>query len=99
MKLAAFDFGVVYEPVTNKPCDYGSRHPPAAARGQDEAARREQGEEDDTEVYVNRLNQDQLPQAVTRKLLRRETAKDETLQKLTEDIKTGKCRPALHRYQ
>ena len=99
MKLAAFDFGVVYEPGTNKPCDYGSRHPPATARGQDEAARREQGEEDDTEVYVNRLNQDQLPQAVTRKLLRRETAKDETLQKLMEYIKTGKCRPALHRYQ
>ena len=99
MKLAAFDFEVVYEPGSTNPCDYGSRHPPAAARGQDEAARQEQGEEDDTEVYVNRLIQDQLPQAITRKLLRRETAKDETLIKLMEDINTGKCRPALHRYQ
>ena len=99
MKLAAFDFEVVYEPGNTNPCDYGSRHPPAAARGLDEAARREQGEEDDTEVYVNRLIQDQLPQAITRKLLRRETAKDETLQKLMEDINIGKCRPALHRYQ
>ena len=62
-------------------------------------ARQEQGEEDDTEVYVNRLIQDQLPQAITRKLLKRETSKDETLLKLMEDINIGKCRPALHRYQ
>ena len=48
---------------------------------------------------LRELIQDQLPQAVTRKLLRRKTAKDETLQKLMEYIKTGKCRPALHRYQ
>ena len=26
-------------------------------------------------------------------------AKDETLQKLREDISTGKCRAALHRYK
>ena len=39
--------------------------------------------------------QDQLPQAVTRKLLRRKMAKDETLQKLGEDISTGKCRPVV----
>ena len=62
-------------------------------------SRQDQGEEDDTEVYVNRLIQDQLPQAITRKLLRKETSKDETLQMLMEDIKLGKCRPALHRYQ
>ena len=76
MKLAAFDFEVVYEPGTSNPCDYGSRHPPAAAKGQDKGARQEQGEKDDTEVYFNRLIEDQLPQAITRKLLRRETAKD-----------------------
>ena len=48
---------------------------------------------------LTELIQDQLPQAVTRKLLRRKMAKDETLQKLREDISTGKCRPAHHRYQ
>ena len=99
MKLAAFDFEVEYEPGTSNPCDYGSRHPPVRREGQDEEARLGQGEEDDTEVYVNRLIEDQLPQAITRKLLRRETAKDETLLKLMEDIKIGRCRPALHRYQ
>ena len=75
MKLAAFDFEVVCKSGNTNPCDYESRHPPAA-RGQDETARQEQGEEDATEVYINRLIQDQLPQAITRKLLRRETAKD-----------------------
>ena len=54
MKLAAFDFEVVYEPGTSNPYDYGSRHPPAVTKEQDEAARQDQGEEDDTEVYVNR---------------------------------------------
>ena len=48
--------------------------------------RPKQGRVDDTEVYVNRLIQDQLPQAITRKLLRRETAKGGTLHKLMEDI-------------
>ena len=50
MKLAAFDFEVVYEPGNTNPCDYGSRHPPAAPRGQDESTRQEQREEVDTEV-------------------------------------------------
>ena len=50
-------------------------------------------------MYVNRLIQDQLPPGITRKLLRKETAKDETLQSLMEDIMLGKCRPELHRYQ
>ena len=50
-------------------------------------------------MYVNRLIEDQLLQAITRKLLRRETAKDETLQRLMEDITIGTCRPALHRYR
>ena len=89
MKLAAFDIEVVYEPGTSNPCDYGSRQPPVASKGQDEVARQEQGEEDDTEVYVNRLIHDQLPQTITRKLLRRETAKNETLLKLMEDINIG----------
>ena len=79
MKLAAFDFEVVYEPGTSNPCDYGSRDQPTAAEGKEEAARQEEGEEDDTEVYVNRLIQDQLPPAITRKLLRKDTGKDETL--------------------
>jgi len=55
IKLAAFDFEVVYKPGTSKPCDYKSRHPPTTAEGQDEAARQEQWEQDDTKVYVSRL--------------------------------------------
>ena len=69
------------------------------AEGQDKATRQEQGKEDNSEVYVNRLIQYQLPQAITRKLLRKETSKDETLQMLLEDIRLGKFRPALHRHQ
>ena len=44
-------------------------------------ARQEQGEEDDTEVYVNISIQ-----AITRRLQRKKTAMDETLTKLIENI-------------
>ena len=39
MKIAPFDFEVVYEPGTSNPCDYGSRDQPTAAEGKEEAAR------------------------------------------------------------
>ena len=41
---------------------------------------------------MNRLIQDHLSQAITRKLLRKEPAKEETLRMLVEDVKLVKCR-------
>ena len=38
---------------------------------------------------------DQLPTAVTRKMMQLATQQDPTLQKVTEDIKTGRCRNGL----
>ncbi len=51
------------------------------------------------EIYVNRIVQDQLPGAITRKMLKKETEKDPKLKKLMEDIGGGTCRPALHQFQ
>ena len=48
---------------------------------------------------MNCMLEDQLPPAITRKMLWRETLKDPTLQQLTEDIGRGECRPALHQFK
>ena len=54
--------------------------------------------DDDTEIYVNRVVEDQLPPAITREVLQQATAKDKTLSWLMEDITRGECRAALTRY-
>merc|ERR1711867_194695 len=89
MKLEAYRFEMKWEAGNKNPCDYGSRHPPEGT---------ETGSEDDTEIYVNCMLEDQLSPAITRKMLRRETLKDPTLQQLTKDIGRGECRPALHQF-
>ena len=87
-KLAQFNFTVGYVPGLENPCDYGSRHPGQSC-GEDE---------EDSEYYVNRLVEDHLPGAITRKMLRRETAADPQLKLLMEDIERGECRNALHQF-
>ena len=89
-KLAQYNFTVGYVPGLENPCDYGSRHPGRNGGGGEE--------EEDTEYYVNRLVEDHLPGAITRKMLRRETAADPHLKLLMEDIERGECRNALHQY-
>ena len=42
--------------------------------------------------------EDQLPQAVTKRMMQLATKKDKELQLVLEDIKTGVCRNGLTRY-
>ena len=42
--------------------------------------------------------EDQLPTAVTKKMMQHATQKDKELQKVMEDVKTGRCRNGLTRY-
>ena len=77
-----------YEKGSINPCDYGSRHP-----GKDSG-----DEEDDTEIFINKVVEELLPAAVTRKMLRKATEADEQLQMLKEDIMEGQCRNSLHQY-
>ena len=88
MKLGQFSFKLVYEKGSTNPCDYGSRHP----------AKQHEDEEDDTEIFINRVVEELLPAAVTRKMMRKSTDADSQLQMLKADIKEGKCRNSLHRY-
>ena len=74
MKLEVYRFEMKWKPGEKNPCDYGSRHPP---------------EGDNSEIYVNSLLEDQLPPAITRKILQRETPKDPAIQPLVEDIGRG----------
>ena len=50
MKLAQFNFKLVYEKGSMNPCDYGSRHP----------GKHHEEEEDDSEIYINRVVEELL---------------------------------------
>ena len=47
---------------------------------------------------MNKVVEEQLPDAVTREVLQQERAKDKTLGMLMEDIQRGACRNSLTRY-
>ena len=99
MKLANYDFELMYEAGSKNPCDYGSRHPPPL--DMDNVTEREQeelGVAQDSEIYVARVVEDQLPDALTRSMVRKATREDKKLSLLREDIERGVCRPALHQY-
>ena len=91
-KLLPFQYNVVYEPrkmTDDYPCDYGSRHPPPNTDFTEEE-RVDWAIEDETDIFINRVIQDQLPQAIILEILRATMATDPDLQLLKEDIITNK---------
>ena len=97
MKLANYNFELMYEAGAKNPCDYGSRHPPRL--DMDNTTEREQeelGVAQDSEIYVARVVEDQVPDALTRSMVRKATREDEKLSLLKEDRERGVCRQALH---
>ena len=98
MKLAAYNFKVVHMPGNQIPCDYGSRAGCPKGRELTEREREDWEVDDDTEIFVNRLVEEQLPPAVTRGMLREACRKDKTIKMLMEDIAKGECRKSLTRY-
>ena len=98
MKLSAYNFKLIHMAGDKIPCDYGSR---TGCPRRKEYSKQEEAEwevEDDTEIYVNKVMEEQLPDAVTKEILQQETAKDKTLTMLIEDIHRGVCRNSLTRF-
>ena len=88
VRLQGFDFSVKYEPGRYNPCDYNSRHPlPLPNYEEDE--KEELGVEEGTELYINAIIAEDLPDAVTLKILQYETNQDGTLAMLKADILKG----------
>ena len=85
-KLLPFRYHLTYEPGKLNPCDYGSRHPPRHQFTQEEIEK--WCIEEGTDIYVNRLIEEKLPQALTIEMLQQATAKDVQLQKLINCLKT-----------
>ena len=83
-KLLPFWYNIVYEPGKITPCDYGLRYPPPDTDFTEEE-RIDWAIEDETDVFVNRVIQDQLPQAITLEILRATMAIDPDLQLLKEE--------------
>ena len=80
MKLSNYDFQLRYEPGTRNPCDYRSRHPPHLDLDRiTEEEQEDLGVAQDTEIYVARVVEDQLPDALTRSMVRKATKWDERM--------------------
>ena len=85
-KLLPFQYKLIYEPGKLTPCDYGSRHPPQQKFSQEEIA--SWCIQEGTDIYVNRLMESKLPQALTLDMLQKATAADKELQSLISCLKT-----------
>ena len=99
-KLLPFQYDVVYEPGKETPCDYGSCHPPECAKFNEQQIK-EWWIETGTDIYVNRVLEEILPQAITLQILRRASSKDKMLQLLISYIKTqnkSDCKKHLKPY-
>ena len=99
MKLAAFRFKVIFVPGTQTPCDYGSRRGCPEGGNYNQEQQEEFGVEDDTEIYVNRLVEDTMPDAVTKEMMEKATNEDKEMKLLKEDIRRGECRKGLVKYR
>ena len=86
IKLLPFNYSVVYEPGKTTPCDYGSQHPPKQAFS--DAEIEEWCIDEGRDIYVNRLLEENLPQALPLEDLQSQTAKDSDLQRLLGLIRT-----------
>ena len=99
-KLLSFQYDVVYEPGKETPCDYGSGHPPECAKFNEQQIE-EWCIETGTDIYVNRVLEEILPQAITPGILRRASSNDKTLELLISYIKTqnkSDCKKHLKPY-
>ena len=78
-KLRGFNFKVVWEPGTTTPANYGSLNPTLMIQYTklDKDKLGIEDEEEDSEIIVNRV--EELTDAVTLDVLRRETMMDQSL--------------------
>ena len=98
-KIAPFDYHVIYEPGSQGPCDYGSRHPPVMTEFTSQQIDDWSIESDD-EIIVNRIVEDLIPSAIPIAVLREETSNDKNLKMVREDLQLKlKCRPELKSYK
>jgi hypothetical protein len=98
-KLLPFQYSVTHEPGKIMPCDYGSRHP--ELRKFSKAELEDCCVDDGTDIHVNRILSDNLPQAITVEHLRRVTSCDKELQLLIRCIKShdrNTCKKQLSQF-
>ena len=98
-KLLPFLYSDTYEPRNQTPCDYGSQHPPS--RGElTETEKSLWAVEDESDILVNRVIEDLLPEAITIDKLRYATTNDPNLSLLKDDILSSKyCRKELLQFK
>ena len=99
-KLLPFQYTVVYEPGSQTPCNYGSCHPPQHMDFT-ETEISEWCIEQGTDIFVNRVIEDNLPKALSIEMLQHHTKKDTKLSLLSRYVQTHKekhCQKDLPAY-
>jgi hypothetical protein len=79
-----YDFSVTYRPGKDNISDYTSRHPMQSEED------KEADVEDEVQQYVNFIIENDIPAAITRSYIVKNTEEDSILQKLIKCIKDGK---------
>ncbi len=88
VRLQGFNFSVKFEPGRYNPCDYNGRHPvPLPDYEEDE--KEEFDVVEGTELYIDAIIAEYLPDAVILKLLQYKTDQDHNLAMLKGDILKG----------
>ena len=98
-KLRCFNFTMKYESGKTTPCDYGSRHPEPhkSLSKEDRDQFGVEQEEEDCEIFVRRLVDEHMPEAVTVKELRKALKADEVAKAVMEDVQKGQLRKELQK--
>ena len=91
-KLRHFTFDLQYEPGYTSPCDYASRHPPAKTHFSEEEKREfgVEDEEEDKEIWVNRVEEQAEVEAVTLAEVRQALQEDYRLKQLMKEVTKGR---------
>ena len=88
MKVQNFQYNIKYIPGKKNPCDYASRHPVMLSEYSEEDIGNMVIDHGD-EFCINKIITDDLPDAVTKEMIKEATAKDPTCQKLIACIQSG----------
>ena len=88
LKAQGFQYDMQYLPGKENPCDYQSRHPLPLSNYSDKQLAGMVIDNDD-ELCISKIVTDDLPDAVTLKMVQKATAADPILQKLIKCIRRG----------
>ena len=98
MKLQGFNFDLVWEPGPKNPTDYPSRHPMERSRQSNKEEEEHCCDEEDVDI-VSAILQEEDPEAISLKTIKKMTKMDTVLSQVKEAIQARKPCPPGNQYR